>query len=263
MKKSRMLIYGVAIIAICSLLPSALADTLQLRDGRVVHGKYLRGTEATITFEADGRTEFYSVSNISALTFGEQGATPAFSNRQFGVAGSNSLPRTVTVPAGTRLQVRMIDGVDSDSSRPGDRFRASLSDDLIADGTIVAPRGTDVYGRLIEAKEAGHLSGRSELRLELTGITVNQQVQPIVTGEYQTTGKSRGANTAKKVGGGAGLGALIGAIAGGGKGAAIGAGVGAGAGTAIQVMTRGQQVRVPSETELEFTLQQPATFSVR
>jgi hypothetical protein len=45
---------------------------------------------------------------------------------------------------------------------------------------------------------------------------------------------------------------VIGAIAGGGKGAAIGAG----AGTAVQVMTKGEQVHVPSETLLEFVLQQ-------
>ncbi len=72
-------------------------------------------------------------------------------------------------------------------------------------------------------------------------------------------GKGRGGDTAKKVGGGAAVGAIIGAIAGGGKGAAIGAGVGAGAGTAVQVFTRGQQVKVPSETLLEFRLEQPVS----
>jgi outer membrane lipoprotein SlyB len=87
-------------------------------------------------------------------------------------------------------------------------------------------------------------------------------LQPIVTGDYEVSGRSRGANTAKKVGGGAALGAIIGAIAGGGKGAAIGAGVGAGAGTVIQVLTRGEQVRVPSETTLEFRVEQPFTIEI-
>jgi hypothetical protein len=54
------------------------------------------------------------------------------------------------------------------------------------------------------------------------------------------------------------VGAIIGAIAGGGKGAAIGAGAGSAAGAGVQVFTRGQQVKVPSETLLEFRLQQPA-----
>jgi hypothetical protein len=33
--------------------------------------------------------------------------------------------------------------------------------------------------------------------------------------------------------------------------------VGGGAGTGVQVLTKGQQVKIPSETRLDFTLQQP------
>jgi hypothetical protein len=65
------------------------------------------------------------------------------------------------------------------------------------------------------------------------------------------------------VGGGAVLGAIIGGIAGGGKGAAIGAGAGSAAGAGVQVLTRGQQVKVPSETLLEFRLQQPVTITAQ
>jgi hypothetical protein len=154
----------------------------------------------------------------------------------------------------------MIDSVDSETNKPGDLFRASLDADLIVDDVTAVPRNTDVRGRLAEVKEAGHISGRSELKLELTDIMVGGQWQPISTGDYDVAGKSRGADSAKKIGGGAAIGAVIGAIAGGGKGAAIGAGVGAGAGTAIQVFTKGQQVKVPSETLLEFNLEQPLTL---
>ena len=127
---------------------------------------------------------------------------------------------------------------------------------------LVAPKGADVYGRLEEAKEAGHIQGKSQLKLTLTGIVINGQTVALSTGDYEVAGKSRGTNTAKKVGGGAAVGAVIGAIAGGGKGAAIGAGVGAGAGTAVQVMTKGDQVHVPSETLLEFALDQPITLPI-
>jgi hypothetical protein len=160
------------------------------------------------------------------------------------------------------LVVRMIDSVNSDVNKIGDRFNASLESDLAVNGTVIAPKGADVYGRLIQSKQAGRLEGQSELRLELTGIKINNQIVPIVTGAYTTSGSSRTKNTAEKVGGGAVIGALIGAIAGGGKGAAVGAGVGAGAGTAVQVMTHGQEVHVPSETVLNFTLEQPATVAV-
>jgi YMGG-like Gly-zipper len=164
---------------------------------------------------------------------------------------------SVRVPAGTRLVVRMIDSVNSKTSQIGDTFSASLEQPLDVDGTIVAPRGTRVYGKLEQVKSAGKINGQSELRLALTGIEINGATRSIVTGSYDVHGKSRGKNTAKKVGIGAAVGGVIGAIAGGGKGAAIGAGVGAGAGTAAQVLTHGQQISVPSETVLDFTIEQP------
>ncbi|HEY7403006.1 MAG TPA: hypothetical protein VIB39_05760 [Candidatus Angelobacter sp.] len=168
----------------------------------------------------------------------------------------------VTVPTGTRLSIRTIDAIDSDRNRVGDKFAATLEQPLYVGDQLVAPKGTNVYGRLEEAKQAGQLAGKAQLRLSLTGIVINGQTYGLSTGDYELSGKSRTANTAAKVGGGAALGAVIGAIAGGGKGAAIGAGVGAGAGTAVQVATKGDQVHVPSETLLEFSLDQPVTIPI-
>jgi len=150
----------------------------------------------------------------------------------------------------------MIDGVDSTQNHPGDRFQASLQEPLTANSNVVVPKGADVYGRLTESKESGKFSGKSQLLLELTGIVVNGQTVPVVTGEYELTGKSRGASTAKRTVGGAAVGSIIGAIAGGGKGAAIGAGVGGAAGAGSEIITKGDQVKIPSETLLDFTLQQ-------
>ena len=127
---------------------------------------------------------------------------------------------------------------------------------VTVDGNLVVAKGADVYGRLAEAKQSGTFTGKSNLRLELTGIVVNGQTVPIVTGDYQVSGKSRTASTAKRSAGGAAVGSIIGALAGGGKGAAIGAGVGAGVGAGSEVVTKGDQVKVPSETVLDFTLQQ-------
>ena len=83
---------------------------------------------------------------------------------------------------------------------------------------------------------------------------INGQTIPVVTGEYELTGKSRGASTAKRTIGGAAIGSIIGALAGGGKGAAIGAGVGGGTGAGSEIITKGDQVKIPSETLLDFTL---------
>lgn len=258
----------LAFLGVVGLALAARADTLEMKDRRIINGKFLGGTQNQVRFQVDGKVELYPVADIVAITFGgdampersdlaSTGSDP--SRRARPAASGTAASEPVTVPAGTRILVRMIDTVDSAKNKVGDRFRASLEEDLTVNTAVVARKGSDVYGRLAEAKEAGHVSGKSDLKLELTGILINNQVQPVLTGEYEVSGKSRGSNTAKKVGGGAAVGAIIGAIAGGGKGAAIGAGVGAGAGTAIQVLTKGEQVRVPSETLLEFRIDQPFT----
>src|SRR6266852_5131995 len=267
MKTSRRAIIWLACMALALMSVSASADTLQMKDGRVIQGRFLGGTQASVQFEANGKIDLYDVDQVLSITFTgaprASSAMPAAPSTSVSQSSASSVPRPgsgVTVPAGTSLLVRMIDSVDSDKNHVGDRFRASLEQDLAVDGVVVAPKGADVYGRLAEAKEAGHLEGKSQLKLELTDILINNRLQPILSGDYEVSGSSRGSNTAKKVGVGALAGTVIGAIAGGGKGAAIGAGVGAGAGAAVQVMTKGEQVHVPSETLLDFRIEQPFTL---
>ena len=179
--------------------------------------------------------------------------TPA---RAASAAAQNT--KTINVPAGTRILIRTIDPIDSSKQQAGYRFTASLETNLQVDNVVVAPRGTMVYGRLASAESAGRMSGSSELTLELTDIMINGTAYPLLTSTYEVKGQGEGKTTAKKVVGGAGLGALIGGIAGGGKGAGIGALAGAGAGTAVAASKKGQQLTIPSESLLEFRLQQPA-----
>lgn len=230
-----------------------------------MQGRFLGGTQAVVRFEVRGNLETFNVNDIVALTFtsnyGGGGAAPPAAPSVAAPQVATAPGGMVTIPAGQSILVRMIDSVDSSKNHVGDIFHASLETDLVVNGGLVARKGTDVYGRLAESKEAGHISGSAELQLELTRMVIDGRDYPLVSSDYTLQGKGRGKNTAEKVGGGAALGAIIGAIAGGGKGAAIGAGVGAGAGGAVQVLTRGQQVKVPSETLLEFRLQQPATVT--
>jgi hypothetical protein len=168
----------------------------------------------------------------------------------------------VTVPAGTRVLIRMTDSVDSSKQKAGYRFTGSLETNLQADDVVVAPRGTTVYGRLASASSSGRMSGSSELTLELTDILINGTANPLLTSTYEVKGKGEGSNTAKKVVGGAGLGALIGGLAGGGKGAGIGVLAGAAGGTALASAKKGEQLSIPSESLLEFRLAQPVTLPV-
>jgi hypothetical protein len=171
-------------------------------------------------------------------------------------------PRHVQIPGGTTVTIRMIDGVDSSVNHAGEIFHASLDAPMVVDDQVVVPKGADVYVRLVSAGSAGHMTGKSELHLELIKMEFQGRSYPLVSSTYSLSGGSRGKNTAEKVGAGAVLGTLIGAIAGGGKGAAIGAGVGAAGGGVYQGATKGKQVRIPSETKLDFQLDQPVTVTV-
>jgi hypothetical protein len=170
--------------------------------------------------------------------------------------------KRITVPAGTRILIRTVDSIDSTKQKTGYRFTATLETNLQAEDKVVAPRGTTVYGRLANASSAGRMSGSSDLTLELTDIVINGTAYPLLTSTYEIKGKGEGGNTAKKVIGGAGLGALIGGLAGGGKGAGIGALAGAGAGTAVAASKKGEQLQIPSESLLEFRLEQPVALPV-
>lgn len=184
------------------------------------------------------------------------------SSHQASANSATQTKRRITVPAGTRILIRMVNSIDTTKQTKGYRFTATLETNLQAEDTVVAPRGTTLYGRLAEASSAGRMSGSSELVLELTDIVINGTAYPLLTSTYEVKGKGEGGNTAKKVVGGAGLGALIGGIAGGGKGAAIGAGAGAATGTAVAGAKKGQQLQIPTETLLEFRLQQPVSLPV-
>jgi hypothetical protein len=263
------------------------ADTLELKDGRVLQGRYLGGTQAVLRFEVNGDVQTFPTHDIVALTFTRGGGRraaeppppPPPNNPPQGNPPPDNPPNDppqapaqaaapqaynggdFTLPAGQPMMVRMIDGVDSSKNHVGDIFHASLETDLNVNGVLVARRGSDVYGRLASSDEGGKFSGKSELQLELTRLVIDGKDFPLISSDYNLQGKSRGADSAKKVGGGAVLGAIIGGIAGGGKGAAIGAAAGGGAGAGVQILTKGQQVKVPSETLLEFRLQQPVTVT--
>jgi hypothetical protein len=171
-------------------------------------------------------------------------------------------PDRVTIPSGTVVTIRMIDSIDSRSNRPGEEFAASVDAPVVVGDRVVVSRGADARVRLVNARSAGRMTGQSELQLELIGLTIDGTLYSTQSGYYQQHGASRGKRTAETVGGGAVLGALIGAIAGGGKGAAIGSAVGAGAGTGVQVATQGEQVKIPAETKLDFTLKGPVTVTM-
>ena len=169
--------------------------------------------------------------------------------------------RTVSVAAGTTLPIRLADALDTATTQTGQSIHGTLAADIIADDMVAIPRGTPVTGRVVEAKDATHFSGSSSLTLELTQVELKGGPIAVSTAPFSQQGKGRGKNTAMKTGGGAALGAIIGAIAGGGKGAAIGAASGGGLGAGVNAVTKGEQVKIPAETLINFKLQSPVSVS--
>jgi hypothetical protein len=162
-------------------------------------------------------------------------------------------PHQVTLNAGMILPVRLVDGLSSERSAPGDAFDATLEQPMMADGLVVAERGARVEGRVI-AVERAHVRSAAALALELTALhTSDGHTVAIHTdGNFQHADRGP-ANNTSKIAGGAILGAAIGALAGGGKGAAIGAGIGGGAGAADVLLVR-RPLDLPAETMMTFRL---------
>jgi hypothetical protein len=247
---------------------AGFADTLYLKDGRIVGGTYLGGTARQVRMDLGDRVASYDLADVQKIEFqsvstsAPQPPPPAREEprERPRIQRQNPDPEPaassrLTIPAGTVIKVRMIDAVDSETSQLGQTFQASLDDPIIVDGQTVVPRGADIVAKLVEDKQSGKISGRTELSLDLVSMRINGRMVDLTTGEVTTASGSRGAKSAKVIGGAAAAGAILGGILGGGKGAAIGATSGAGAGGAVQVLTKGQRVKIPSETRLSFTLQ--------
>lgn len=273
-----------ALVCIIAASVTLLADSLVLKSGRTVSGTYVGGDARTIKMLANDRVETFDVADVRSIQFGsgsgDSSAPGRSSTGDLTPSGapstaSNVAPRRpmtadgvappaaqdaahgVTVPAGSSIVVRLIDDVDSERDQIGKTYRASLDESLMVDGVIAVPKGTDVTLKLIDDKQSGKLTGKTVLTLDVDSLTISGQQIEVQTGEITQESKSQTARTGKATVGVAALGAVIGGIAGGGKGAAIGAGAGAAAGAGSQVLFKGQRVRVPSETRLTFSLQQP------
>jgi hypothetical protein len=159
--------------------------------------------------------------------------------------------------------VRIDDWLSTEHNVIGDSFSGSLEEPIVVDGWVVARRGQAQTGRVSQVKKGGHGSGRSQLGLDLPGLTLaDGEKLTLHTELYQTSaGASSHGRDAAVVGSTTGIGALIGGIVGRGVGAVIGAGVGATAGIIGVISGPGKPAVVPAETVLSFQLQSPVTIS--
>ncbi len=189
------------------------ADVLETRDGRLLEGTYLGGTQRALRFEAEDGIEVFLTEEVLALTFTgsasraaqepSQAAAPQAAPVEPPLQTSTSTPpaqaaavapapaavpaaapaSSFRVPAGTALRVRLLDGIDSRKGAVGDRFSATLEGDLGADGVTVVAAGSKLYGQIAELRTTGPIPSR--LRLELTQLMLQGELIDIVTGSRQ------------------------------------------------------------------------------
>jgi hypothetical protein len=194
---------------------------------------------------------------------GEEAGTPGAAGARTGEAKRGEQKISVAIPAGTALEIRLTDAIDTGTTQVGNTFEGSLAAPLIVNGTEVAPLGSSVMGKVTHAVSSGRLNRPAEISLTLTSLTVagGQKVE-IATNSWSMKGESHKKRNIGMIGGGAGAGAVIGAIAGGKKGAAIGGAVGAGAGTGVAAATGKKEIQLAPETKLSFQLSSPVTITV-
>ena len=243
--KYAFLLTGLLVLALCV---KGSADTLKLKDGRTLEGYFQGGTARVLKFEINGKTEEIPIEAIVSLNFGRVQTTQAPPPQPKPAAPSGP----VVVNAGTRIMIRTQDLLDTGQTKTGARFTCVLEANLVANGVVVAQKGSKGYGKVVESTKAKRVRGRAKLVVELTDIEIKGQLQPIVSEQVGYEGDRQG--TIKKVGAAAGVGAIIDGGEGAGKGAAVGLG--------LAVLTKGKQISIPAGTLFEFRLAQPLTLQL-
>lgn len=224
---------------------TSLADTLELTDGRTLEGTLVGVSNGIVMFETSEGVQAFPQDQVSGMSTGAAAAPAPAAEVQPAPAGKQG----VTVPAGTRMVIRMVDTVDTSQHSAGHRFRGQLEGALAVNGETVVPRGTFVHGTIVAAQQSRRASGRSELAMTFTDLMIDDQLVPIATEGLAAQGQSEGGRTVGRTARAAAIGGLID----GSDGARTGAKVGLGA----SILTRGSSINVPAGTMLETTLRVP------
>jgi hypothetical protein len=242
--------FGITVLLVLATSVSLTADRIRLRSGKIVTGMFIGGDSKSIRVLLDnGQVSEVALEDAVAVEFSaRKPATP-----QAQAPEPAAKPKPVSVPAGTKLNVRLVQGIDVDASAAGQTFKATVDDPVMIGGAIVIPRGASAVVQAVNVQQSGKMKGSDKVTLKLNSIGFGGVAYPVVTEYVETKGSGEGKKTTRKVAGGAGLGAIVGGIAGGGQGAAIGAAVG-GAGGAVMASTGEEHLKLPAETRLQFQL---------
>ena len=256
----------VAVLMVMAAVASLSADRIKLRSGKIVEGMFLGGDSKSVrVLLDDGQVVEVPLEQALAVEFSARKPAPAPQPKasapapQPKTSAPAAAPKAVVVPAGTTLNVRLVQGIDVDVSAAGQTFKATVDDPVMIGGSIVIPRGATAVVQAVQVEQSGKMKGSDKVTVKLNAIGFGGMMYDVASSYVESKGGGEGKKTARKVGGGAGLGAIVGGIAGGGEGAAIGAAVGAIGGAAVA--SGGEEhLKLPSETRLQFQLTAAVTI---
>ena len=215
MKKLR----NITVILFVTLISGlAMADTLELSDGTILEGDFVGFSNGIAMFDIGESIEAYPKGDVVAIYLSAGVATAT----QAATVPDQS---RITVPAGTRLVIRMAETVDSKKHGAGHKFRGQLEGALVVNGQTAAPKGTIVYGVVVSAQNARRAAGSAELSIEFRDMMIDDQIYPIATETLSAVSDDE----AKKTVGRTARAAAIGGLIDGSSGAKTGAKVGLGA----------------------------------
>ena len=163
-----------------------------------------------------------------------------------------------TIPAGTRIEVRLDRTVSSREARVGDVVACSLAGDLVVDGRVLARAGHPLRARVTYVRRSGRFHHAGYITIRLSSMELDGEHYDLESSAIRDKGNGHTASNLEKIGGGAGIGTIIGAIAGGGKGALIGGLLGAGGGTAVAASTGRQPAELRAESVYNLRLENNA-----
>jgi len=227
------------------------ADTLELRAGIIIQGRYAGGNADTIQFDTGEGMKVLRRDDVLKINFSAPAAPPPPPAPPVAQAAP-AAPASVIVPGGSLLVIQMKSQITS-NDKAGKGFEGVLMHDLEADGVVVARAGTPVIGKVNQSKKAGRLAGKAKLEISLSQINADGKLVAIATSNYAEAGQGSFKKTARN----AGVGALVGGAIDGGDGAGKGAAIG----VAVSVIKKGESITIPPGAVLEFRLSQPVKMN--
>jgi hypothetical protein len=229
---------------------SLFADTINFKNGATLKGSIVKEDKSTLTISIEGKETIYALKDIQSI------------QRDKGVSAPPPPPAAVSAPpsaslevaAGTVLHVNIISTIDTNTHSKGDQFKAQLETALLAsNGAIVAPKGSDLYGVVVDASRARRVVGQSKMVVTFETIVIDGKRVPITTNSLNIMApENEGRDSVKKVARGAAIGALINGSDGAGDGAKVGVG--------LAMLTRGKSAGMAAGTLFDFTLTSPLSI---